>query len=193
MGNGVTAMSVYQVDKLMGEARRLAAEYRRATGKTLAISGEIAVSDVIHLLGLEPAPADAEGYDVVRMRGDVRERLQVKARTVFDDTRRPARLGQLRMDKPWDAALLVLMDDDYEPIEIHEPPSVGRDDADIEDSQPGVFGDVGQAHVGDDMPRQCAEALRAVNRYRHEELGPCVQTRHEMQADVSRDVQQRRV
>lgn len=120
MKSGATAMSVYQVDKLMGEARRLAAEYRRATGKTLAISGEIAVSDVIHLLGLEPAPPDAEGYDVVRVNGDTRECLQVKARTVFDDTRRPARLGQLRMDKAWDAALLVLMDDNYEPIEIFE-------------------------------------------------------------------------
>ena len=48
-------MGVYQIDKLMGEARRLAAEYRRATGKTLAISGEIAISDAITLLGLEGA------------------------------------------------------------------------------------------------------------------------------------------
>ena len=40
-------MGVYQIDKLRGEARRLAAEYRRATGKTLAISGEIAISDAI--------------------------------------------------------------------------------------------------------------------------------------------------
>ena len=55
----VRGVGVYEIDKLMNEARRLAAEYRRATGKTLAISGEIAISDAIHLLGLEPAPADA--------------------------------------------------------------------------------------------------------------------------------------
>ncbi|MBX9608683.1 MAG: hypothetical protein K2Y51_20860 [Gammaproteobacteria bacterium] len=113
-------MGVYEIDKLMNEARRLAAEYRRATGKTLAISGEIAISDAIHLLGLEPAPADAEGYDAVRMVDGRAERLQVKARAVFDDTRRPHRLGQLKLDKPWDAALLVLMDENYEPVEIHE-------------------------------------------------------------------------
>ena len=113
-------MGVYQIDKLMGEARRLAAEYRRATGKTLAISGEIAINDAITLLGLEAAPAEVEGYDAVRQVDGALEKLQVKARTVFDDTRRPHRLGQLKLDKVWDATLLVLMDENYEPIEIHE-------------------------------------------------------------------------
>ena len=113
-------MGVYQIDKLMGEARRLAAEYRRATGKTLAISGEIAISDAISLLGLEPAPGNAEGYDAVRRLDAGIEKVQVKARTVFDDTRRPHRLGQLKLDKDWDVVLLVLMDENYEPVEIHE-------------------------------------------------------------------------
>ena len=113
-------MSVYQIDKLMGEARRLAAEYRRATGKTLAISGEIAISDAISLLGLQPAPAEAEGYDAIRVIEGGEDKLQIKARTVFDDTRRPHRLGQLKLDKAWDAALLVLMDENYEPIAIYE-------------------------------------------------------------------------
>lgn len=113
-------MAVYQIDKLMGEARRLAAAYRRATGKTLAISGEIAISDAITLLGLEAAPSEAEGYDAVRKRDGVLEKVQIKARTVFDDTRRPHRLGQLKLDKDWDVALLVLMDENYEPLEILE-------------------------------------------------------------------------
>ena len=113
-------MSLYRIDKLMAEARRLAAEYRRATGKTLAISGEIAVSDAINALGLEPAPADADGYDAVRTDGERLLRLQVKARVVFDDTRRPHRLGQLKLDKDWDAIVLVLMDDDYEAMEMFE-------------------------------------------------------------------------
>jgi hypothetical protein len=113
-------MDLYHLDKLMGEARKLAAEYRRATGKTLAISGEIAVSDAIRLLGLTPAPPAAEGYEAVRTVGDVSEKLQIKARAVFDDTRRPHRLGQLKLDKDWDATLLVLMDEDYEAIEIYE-------------------------------------------------------------------------
>ena len=113
-------MGVYQIDKLMGEARRLAAEYRRATGKTLAISGEIAISDAITLLGLEGAPSDAEGYDALRPIEGGADKLQIKARAVFDDTRRPHRLGQLKLDKDWDAVLLVLMDENYEPVELHE-------------------------------------------------------------------------
>lgn len=115
-------MSVYHIDKLMAEARRLAAEYRRATGKTLAISGEIAVSDAIRLLGLEAAPEGAEGYDVLRHTPAGPLRLQVKARLVFDDTRRPHRLGQLKMEQDWDAVLLVLMDENYDVVEILEAP-----------------------------------------------------------------------
>lgn len=113
-------MDVYRIDKLMAEARRLAADYRRATGRTLAISGEIAVADVIGLLRLEPAPDDAEGYDVIRRGAHGIERLQVKARLILDETRRPHRLGQLKSEQIWDAVLLVLMDENYDAIEILE-------------------------------------------------------------------------
>lgn len=113
-------MAVYRVDKLMSEARRLAAEYRRETGKTLAISGEIALSDAIQILELTPAPEDAEGYDAVRERDGREDRIQVKARVMFDDTRRAPRLGQLRMEQSWDTLVLVLMDENYEAVEIYE-------------------------------------------------------------------------
>ena len=113
-------MGVYRVDKLMAEARKLAAEYRRATGKTLAISGEIAVSDAINLLELDPAPGDAEGYDATRSHDDKVEKLQIKGRAVFDDTRRPGRLGQLKFEQTWDVTVLVLMDGEYEAFELIE-------------------------------------------------------------------------
>ncbi|MGE0485878.1 MAG: hypothetical protein AB7Q81_17155 [Gammaproteobacteria bacterium] len=134
-------MDIYRVDKLMAEARRLAAEYRRATGKTLAISGEIAVSDAINLLGLEPAPADADGYDVLRPATSCNEprRLQVKARVVFDDSRRPHRLGQLKVDKEWDGVLLVLMDENYEAMEMYETDRAAVVDA-LEEATPNRRG-----------------------------------------------------
>ncbi|MGR8919112.1 MAG: hypothetical protein ACU85V_05795 [Gammaproteobacteria bacterium] len=122
-------MDLYQVDKLMAEARRLAAEYRRATGRTLAISGEIATSDAINLLGLEPAPEGASGYDAVRTSVEPHERVQVKARVVFDDSRRGQRLGQLGLDRGWDVLVLVLMDEDYEPGEIYEAPRAVLEEA----------------------------------------------------------------
>jgi hypothetical protein len=114
-------VSVYVVDKLMAQARRLAADYRRATGKTLPISGEIAINDAIRLLGLTPANEPQGGHDATRQLPDGRvQRLQIKARVVFDEIKSAHRMGELKVDKPWEALLLVLLDDNYEPFAIYE-------------------------------------------------------------------------
>jgi len=112
--------TVYSIDRLVGEARRLAADYRRATGKTLPVTGEIAVQDAIRLLGLKPAEDSAAGYDAVRERGGRTERIQIKGRAIFDESKTGHRLGQLKLEQPWDYVILVLMDENYEPVEIHE-------------------------------------------------------------------------
>jgi hypothetical protein len=111
--------TVYSIDRLVGEARRLAADYRRATGKTLPVTAEIAVQDSIRLLGLKPAE-NAAGYDAIRERNGKVERIQVKGRAIFDESKSGHRLGQLKLDQPWDYVMLVLMDENYEPVEIHE-------------------------------------------------------------------------
>lgn len=114
-------MDVHRVDELMAEARRLAAEYHRTTGKPLAVSGENAVCDAIARLGLEPARDGADDYDAERHDPSARVRLQTRARLVVDDaTRRPHRPGQLEAEKSWDAVLLVLMDEDYAALQMHE-------------------------------------------------------------------------
>lgn len=117
-GNRVT--TVYSIDKLVGEARRLAADYRRATGKTLPVTAEIAVQDAIRLLGLTAAESPNCGYDAFRERDGRKERLQIKGRAIFDEGKGGHRLGQLKLEQPWDFIALVLMDDNYEPVEIHE-------------------------------------------------------------------------
>lgn len=114
-----SGMNLYAVDRLMSEARRLAAEYRRVTGKTLPLSGEIAVNDAIRLLGLEAAPAPDLGYDARRPGASGEERFLVKARVVFDASKGAHRLGELRLDRDWDTLLVVLMDASYETTEIH--------------------------------------------------------------------------
>ncbi len=111
---------MYSIDRLVGEARRLAADYRRATGKTLPVTAEIAVQDCIRLLGLKPAESSAAGYDAIRERNGAVERIQVKGRAIFDESKSGHRLGQLKLDQPWDYVMLVLMDENYEPVEIHE-------------------------------------------------------------------------
>lgn len=113
-------MSIYAADKLISQARQLAAEYRRTMGKPLpGISNEIALHDAIRLLQLEPVEGAVGGYDAVDpARDDLR--IQIKSRTIFDESKSGQRIGQIKVDQPWDAVVLVLMDEEYEPYEIYQ-------------------------------------------------------------------------
>ncbi len=115
--------NAYSVDVLMQQARQLAANYRRATGKTLAgVSGELSTYDAIRLLHLAPA-AEQIGYDAIgtEQSGDLHnDKVQIKGRTIFSDTKTTYRIGQLKMEQNWDSVVLVLLNDDYEPFEIYE-------------------------------------------------------------------------
>ena len=113
-------MTLYAAEKLIAQARVLAAEYRRTMGKPLpGISNEIAEHDAIRLLALTPRPEGEGGFDAIDpARGD--KRIQIKSRTIFDESKSGQRLGQLKLDKEWDSVVLVLMDENYEPYEIYE-------------------------------------------------------------------------
>jgi len=113
-------VGIYSVDKLMTEARRLAAEYRKTTGKPLAISNEIALFDAARLLELEVPEAPEAGYDAIGRGKREGQRIQIKARALFDESKSGQRIGQLKLDKEWDLVMLVLMDENYEPSEIYE-------------------------------------------------------------------------
>jgi hypothetical protein len=123
-------VSVYAQEKLIAQARQLAAEYRRTMGKPLpGISSEIAEFDAMRLLGLTPRPHTGEeaGYDAVDpARGG--KRIQIKGRTIFDEEKGGQRVGQLKLGLDWDSVVLVLMDENYEPYEIYE-----ADRADLEE------------------------------------------------------------
>ncbi|BAZ94170.1 phosphoribosylformylglycinamidine synthase [Thiohalobacter thiocyanaticus] len=111
----------YAVDKLISQARRLAADYWRATGKPLpGISAEIAENDAARLLDLELAEDRQAGFDAVGRGAREGRRIQIKCRTIFDESKSGHRLGQLKLDRDWDSVVLVLMDDSYEPTEIYE-------------------------------------------------------------------------
>ncbi len=115
-------MTIYSVDTLIAQARTLAAEYRRATGKPLpGVSAEIADNDAARLLDLELVKDETLGYDAVGRRSPrAGKRIQIKSRTIFDESKSGHRIGQLRTNQEWDSVLLVLMDDNYEPFEILE-------------------------------------------------------------------------
>jgi len=112
-------MEVYNLDRLMAQTRALAAEYRRATGKTLPVTTELAVHDAIRLLELEPAPAAAAGYDAIQRESGRRHKVLIKGRAIFDPGKRRQRIGQLNLAADWDRLVLVLLDERYEPTEIY--------------------------------------------------------------------------
>lgn len=109
----------FAADKLIAQARQLAAEYRRTMGKPLpGISNEIAEHDAVRLLGLEPKTSPDAGWDAVDP--ETGRRIQIKSRTIFDESKGGERIGQLKMNQAWDSVVLVLMDEDYQPYEIYE-------------------------------------------------------------------------
>lgn len=108
----------YAADKLIAQARVLAAEYRKTMGKPLpGISSEIAEHDAVRLLSLEAKASDEGGWDAVDPANS--DRIQIKSRTIFDESKGGERIGQLKMNQEWDAVVLVLMDENYEPYEIY--------------------------------------------------------------------------
>ena len=114
-------MVIYDVGKLITETRRLAADYKRATGKSLAVSSEIARYDACNLLQLEPLEGDlVAGHDAIGQHAAWKDlKVQIKGRAIFDDAKSGQRIGQLKLDKDWDAVVLVLMNEEFETQEIY--------------------------------------------------------------------------
>jgi len=128
-------LAIYSVDSLIAEARRIAADYRRATGKAMAgVSGEIALHDAARLLDLELVKEGPGGYDAVGRGSREGQRVQIKSRVIFDEGKSGQRIGQLKVEKAWDLLLLVLLDADYEPFEIWEADRAEVDEALTESS-----------------------------------------------------------
>ncbi len=120
-------MPVYDLDKLMEETRRVAAEFRSTVGETLPVTPEIAKYDAVRILGLRKPEEDQVGYDAL-MNDDAGSEIPciIKGRVIFDESRSGHRLGSLNTDAPWQRILLVLLDADYTTREIY---ALDRDEA----------------------------------------------------------------
>ena len=127
-------MAIYDVSKLIAETRRLAADYKRATGKSLAVSSEIARHDACEYLQLKPIESESEGgFDAVGEDPDWLDlKIQIKGRAIFDASKSGQRIGQLKLDKMWDAVVLVLMNEEFESQEIY---MASRDEVELELSE----------------------------------------------------------
>lgn len=108
---------LYQVDRLIEETRRIAAEYRRATGQVLPVSGELARHDAARLLGLTLLPNSEQGVDAIDA---AQLKYQIKSRVIFNQERGGQRIGQISLEGGWDRLLLVTMDASYQPTAIYQ-------------------------------------------------------------------------
>jgi len=106
--------------KLLAEAKELAREYYELTRKPLGVTAEIAEYEAARLLNLKLAPARTPGYDAVRSSPEGDQHLQIKGRCILPESKPGQRMGKINLEKPWDAVLLVLLNERFDPTEIHE-------------------------------------------------------------------------
>ena len=101
--------------KLIAEVKPLAREYYLLTGRPLGITAEVAEQEAVRLLKLELAPVRQKGYDAIRKTRNEDQLLQIKGRCV------PVgggsqRVGAINLEREWDAVLLVLLNEKFDPI-----------------------------------------------------------------------------
>lgn len=106
--------------ELLGEAKKIAQQYYRLTGKPLGITGEVAEYEAARLLGVELTPARQAGYDATEIRRGRIRTLQIKGRCLPNGLTPGQRLGSIQPDKEWDAVLMVLLDAEFNATEIWE-------------------------------------------------------------------------
>jgi len=108
------------VFEILREAKALAKEYYRLTGRPLGITGEVAEFEAARILGIELSSVRQPGYDSIRRTPKGVLRLQIKGRCFPANAKPGQRLGSIQLEKQWDAVLMVLLDPDFEAREIWE-------------------------------------------------------------------------
>lgn len=113
-------MSVYALEQLISETRRLAKEFRHTTGQMLPVTGEIARFDAAYHLNLELLEPRVPGVDALADGEGQERRYQIKGRVILDESKTGYRIGQLNPNGDWTHVVLVLLDGNFEPFEMYE-------------------------------------------------------------------------
>jgi hypothetical protein len=69
---------------------------------------------------VELTGARQPGYDAIERLNGTTRRLQIKGRCRLDGSKASQRLGSIRFAHEWDAVLMVILDQNFEAVEIHE-------------------------------------------------------------------------
>ncbi len=116
---------------IIQEVKKLARQYRQVTGKPLGITGEVGELAAAEILNLELSIARHPGYDAI---GPDKRRIQIKSRCFLPRSKPGQRIGRIKLNHEFDTVLLVLMDENFEPLEMYE---ANRVDVERELTKPG--------------------------------------------------------
>jgi hypothetical protein len=113
-------VSLAEIAPLIEQARRVAVQFYRLTGKPLGITGEVGEYEAARLLNLSLLTARSKDFDAICPAG---RRVQIKARMVRPDVSIGGqRVGRIKKTAVFDAVVLVLLDLDYQPWSIWQVP-----------------------------------------------------------------------
>lgn len=119
--------------QLLGEIiqsiKPLARTYYSLMKRPLGITGEIAEYEAARLLGLQLADARQAGYDASYEKDGQTIRVQVKGRCVMKNSKPGQRVGSIKLNHEWDVVVLVLLDENFEPLRLYEANRVDIEDA----------------------------------------------------------------
>ena len=122
-------------EAILADVKRLAVEYYEATGRPLGVTGEVAEFEAATKLKLELAGTRTAGYDATRESEGRLEKVQVKGRRLAGaGSLYRGRVSKIDLTKPFDSVVLVLLNENYEAMEIWEAP---RDKVESRLSDPG--------------------------------------------------------
>lgn len=110
-------ISLTELEPVLARAKAVASEFYQLTGKPLGITGECGELAAAQLLNLQLADARTPGYDAIDESG---KRIQIKTRLVQDVKKLSGRMGAIKLESEFDSVMLVLMQNDYEPVAIYE-------------------------------------------------------------------------
>jgi hypothetical protein len=113
----IKTVDLIALKKVIQKAKKLAKEYRQLTGKPLGITGEVGEFIAADLLHLQLTDARNPGYDAV---GPDKRRIQIKSRCILPNAKPGQRVGSIRFKHDFDTVMLVLMNEDFKPLEIYE-------------------------------------------------------------------------
>lgn len=101
-------------EQLIETAIDVSLEYKKRFGKNLGITGEVGEYKASQLFNLERAPGNInEGFDAIDPKG---KKVQIKSRIYSSNSERTSAFTNFGFDY----ALLVLLSDKYEIMEVHK-------------------------------------------------------------------------